>query len=73
MNRRSLLAGFAATASGLLMPETRRVYSFLWAPETASERTIVVARRHSWQSIQIKFEPGQVLVLPEYWEVKAIA
>lgn len=33
MNRRTLLTGFAATAAGLLVPEPRRVYSFIWGRE----------------------------------------
>lgn len=45
MNRRQLLTGFIATASGILVPEPRRVYSFVggW-----SKRYIWVDRTPPW-------------------------
>lgn len=73
MNRRALLGGFAAMASGLLVPEpdTRRVYSFLWSTETEYDRIM----RQAQESIRRHFEKlnyGSVVVLPKEFDMEIL-
>jgi hypothetical protein len=69
VNRRALLGGFAATAAGVLMPDTtRRVYSFLWNRETEYERTMreaVAALRDHFD----RFRQQQAIVIPHGLEI----
>ncbi len=68
MNRRQLLAGFAATASGLLLPEPVRAYSFVggWR-ESEYERVMRAAHEAIRRAIM-----GNVFVMPPSVEIECI-
>lgn len=44
VNRRTFLSALTATASGLLVPEPVKVYSFIWAPPSPYEKWLSACR-----------------------------